>query len=106
MFFYRKITGEGGREERRKKLNLPLDFFRPMRYNIKVAVERYSNGKEPHWKCGVPQGIVRSSRILSAKRVFIPQTKGLDFIEAFCFLLSTENHSLGEWFKERLVPMM
>ena len=38
-----------------------------MRYNIKVAVERYSNGKEPHWKCGVPQGIVRSSRILSAK---------------------------------------
>ena len=38
-----------------------------MRYNIKVVVERYSNGKEPHWKCGVPQGIVRSSRILSAK---------------------------------------
>ena len=38
-----------------------------MRYNIKVAVERYSNGKEPHWKCGVPQGIVRSSRILSAR---------------------------------------
>ncbi len=30
-------------------------------------LERYSNGKEPHWKCGVPQGIVRSSRILSAK---------------------------------------
>lgn len=30
-------------------------------------MERYSNGKEPHWKCGVPQGIVRSSRILSAK---------------------------------------
>ena len=29
-------------------------------------MERYSNGKEPHWKCGVPQGIVRSSRILSA----------------------------------------
>ncbi len=31
-------------------------------------MERYSNGKEPHWKCGVPQGIVRSSRILSAKK--------------------------------------
>ena len=31
-------------------------------------MERYSNGKEPHWKCGVPQGIVRSSRILSAKQ--------------------------------------
>ena len=30
-------------------------------------MERYSNGKEPHWKCGVPQGIVRSSRILSAR---------------------------------------
>jgi hypothetical protein len=34
-----------------------------------LHTERYSNGKEPHWKCGVPQGIVRSSRILSAKKV-------------------------------------
>ena len=38
-----------------------------MRYNNTRRLERYSNGKEPHWKCGVPQGIVRSSRILSAK---------------------------------------
>ena len=37
-----------------------------MRYNNTRRLERYSNGKEPHWKCGVPQGIVRSSRILSA----------------------------------------
>lgn len=37
-----------------------------MRYNNIRRLERYSNGKEPHWKCGVPQGIVRSSRILSA----------------------------------------
>ena len=34
---------------------------------LKLHMERYSNGKEPHWKCGVPQGIVRSSRILSAR---------------------------------------
>lgn len=48
-------------------------------------MERYSNGKEPHWKCGVPQGIVRSSRILSAK------SAGL-FRRFFCpihFLLAT-----------------
>ena len=40
-----------------------------MRYNNTRRLERYSNGKEPHWKCGVPQGIVRSSRILSAKSI-------------------------------------
>ena len=34
--------------------------------HLQLHMERYSNGKEPHWKCGVPQGIVRSSRILSA----------------------------------------
>lgn len=37
-----------------------------MRHRKSEDMERYSNGKEPHWKCGVPQGIVRSSRILSA----------------------------------------
>lgn len=43
-----------------------LAFLKDMRYNNIRRLERYSNGKEPHWKCGVPQGIVRSSRILSA----------------------------------------
>lgn len=43
-----------------------LAFLKDMRYNNTRRLERYSNGKEPHWKCGVPQGIVRSSRILSA----------------------------------------
>ena len=43
-------------------------------------MERYSNGKEPHWKCGVPQGIVRSSRILSA-------TKTLNSKEFSVFLI-------------------
>ena len=47
-----------------------LDFFLYIRYNREAikSMERYSNGKEPHWKCGVPQGIVRSSRILSASK--------------------------------------
>ncbi len=31
-------------------------------------MQRYSNGKEPHWKCGVQQCIVRSSRILCARK--------------------------------------
>ena len=45
-----------------------VDFSLKIRYNREAVkdTERYSNGKEPHWKCGVPQGIVRSSRILSA----------------------------------------
>ena len=45
-----------------------LDFFREIRYNIEAVRIRRGIliGKEPHWKCGVPQGIVRSSRILSA----------------------------------------
>ena len=47
-----------------------LDFFREIRYNIEAVRIRRGIliGKEPHWKCGVPQGIVRSSRILSATR--------------------------------------
>ena len=59
-----------------QKTKFRLDFSLNIRYNIKVAnkktsnyhLERYSNGKEPHWKCGVPQGIERSSRFLSAKK--------------------------------------
>ena len=51
-----------------------------MRYNNTRRLERYSNGKEPHWKCGVPQGIVRSSRILSA-------TKTLNSKEFSVFLI-------------------
>lgn len=50
-----------------------------MRHRKSEDMERYSNGKEPHWKCGVPQGIVRSSRILSA-------SKNLTLLcQVFCF---------------------
>ena len=46
-----------------------LDFSARMRYNSKAGIRRgILIGKEPHWKCGVPQGIVRSSRILSANK--------------------------------------
>ena len=46
-----------------------IDFWKGIRYNIKADEIRRGIliGKEPHWKCGVPQGIVRSSRILSAR---------------------------------------
>lgn len=40
MLFYRKITQTGFTGE---KFKIPLDFLRDMRYNIKVAMERYSN---------------------------------------------------------------
>ncbi len=50
-----------------------------MRHRKSEDMERYSNGKEPHWKCGVPQGIVRSSRILSASKK--PDT----FVSGFLF---------------------
>ena len=59
-----------------------LDFFREIRYNIEAVRIRRGIliGKEPHWKCGVPQGIVRSSRILSA-------TKTLNSKEFSVFLI-------------------
>ena len=63
-----------------------------MRYNNTRRLERYSNGKEPHWKCGVPQGIVRSSRILSAKSIR----------KSGCFFLFSVTHGINFHGKRRL----
>ena len=35
-------------------MKIGVDFFEIMVYNNTRPLERYSNGKEPHWKCGVP----------------------------------------------------
>ncbi len=58
-------------------------IIRTCQVKIALAMERYSNGKEPHWKCGVPQGIVRSSRILSAIVDGYPKF-GYPFSFSFC----------------------
>ena len=59
-----------------ENFKIKLAFLSNIVYTIKSVQQRaltitygevFSNGKEPHWKCGVPQGIVRSNRILSAR---------------------------------------
>ena len=63
-----KKEGKKGRKKKRKNFFISLLIFSETSVIIiQRHTERYSNGKEPHWKCGVPQGIVRSSRILSAR---------------------------------------
>ena len=49
------IFDENGKAEKfLKKSKKRLDFLQNVVYNNTRPMERYSNGKEPHWKCGVP----------------------------------------------------